>query len=294
VIECVANLSEGRRAAVIEEMAAALRSRHASLLDSHVDPDHNRSVFTFSGPADALVDAVEALARVALARIDLREHRGVHPRIGAIDVVPFVPLQSTTMEECVALARSVGDRLGKALCLPVFLYGAAATRENRRALAAIRCGGTSGLAKRIADGDLPDYGPPHLHPTAGATAVGARGLLVAFNVELASQDLSIARRIAAAIRERDGGLPGIQALGLWLESKRRVQISMNLTDPTRTGVLEALEAVETRARAAGIEVEASELVGLAPLSALRGATSKRLRLADRLEDHVLEGRLESS
>jgi glutamate formiminotransferase/formiminotetrahydrofolate cyclodeaminase len=293
VIECVANISEGRRTAIIEEMVAVLRSRGALVLDCHSDIDHHRSVITFAGDAQSLSDAVAGLARCATARIDVRRHRGVHPRIGALDVVPFVPLAEATLDECVALAACAGERLARECGLPVYLYGRAATGDNRRSLAGIRCGGLDRLAERMAEGFLPDYGPPRLHETAGATAVGAREPLVAYNVQLESRDLQLARRIATSVRERNGGLPGVQALGLWLESRGCVQVSMNLTRPEETSVCEAFEAVAAHAESAGASVRDSEIVGLAPRAAVGGCTSATLRLADDIEAHLLEARLEA-
>ncbi len=293
MIECVPNLSEGRDAAAIAGMAAAARSTGARLLDVHSDGDHNRSVFTLVGTAPEIERAAVTLAREAVARIDLREHTGVHPRIGAIDVVPFVPLGGSSMDECVGLARRSGARIADETGVPVFLYGMAATSPVRSTLATLRRGGLDGLRERIGrEGWVPDFGPPILHPTAGAIAVGARRLLVAYNVCLESRDLDLGRRIASATREADGGLRGVQALTFFLERRGCVQISMNLTDIESTSVLAAFRRVSDLAAADGVRVGSSEIVGLAPRRALVGASTENLRLADRLEDHILEARWE--
>jgi glutamate formiminotransferase len=276
-------------------MAAAVCSAGARLLDVHSDGDHNRSVFTFVGTAGEMELAAVLLAREAVARIDLRVHTGVHPRIGAIDVVPFVPLGGSTMGECVSLARCTGAAVADETGVPVFLYGEAATDPARASLAALRRGGLDALGTRIGrEGWVPDFGPPRLHPAAGACCVGARGPLVAYNVSLESTNLDIGRRIASALREKNGGPRGVQALAFFLERKGCVQISMNLTDIESTSVPEAFRRVSDLARAAGVQIGSSEIVGLASRRALAGATTESLRLTDRLEDHVLDPRWEAA
>jgi len=291
LIECVANLSEGRDAATIAGMAAAIRSTGSALLDVHSDVDHHRSVFTFAGTADEAVTAAVRLAGEAVARIDLRTHRGVHPRIGALDVVPFVPVDGATIDECVTAARLAGRTIADDTRVPVFLYGLAASQPARASLAALRRGGLDGLRERIGRAEwIPDFGPTALHPSAGATAVGARPPLVAYNVCLDSCDLAVGKRIAAAARSVNGGPRGVQALAFLLERRGCVQISMNLTEAAPGIVAAAFDRVRWLAEACGVGIASSEIVGLAPLAALLGATSRQLLLDDRIEDHVLESR----
>ncbi len=214
LIECVPNFSEGRRPEVIARLADAVRSvPGVRLLDVSADPDHNRTVLTFAGRGEAVGEAAYRAAAVAVAEIDLRVHTGVHPRIGAVDVVPFVPLYGASMEDCVALARTLGARVAADLGVPVYLYGEAASTPGRRTLPAIRRGWFEGLREAIGEPDRrPDMGPARVHPTAGACAVGARGVLIAFNVDLATTDVGIARAVARAVRESGGGLPAVQAM----------------------------------------------------------------------------------
>ncbi len=292
-VECVPNASEGRRASVVDALTAAIsRTAGVRLLDASADAAHNRSVFTFVGAPDALEAAVLALAARAIDTIDLTTHRGVHPRIGALDVVPFVPLAGAGLPDAVALARRVGSALAERFDLPVFLYEAAATRESRRPLERIRHGGLDGLRARLADPDwAPDFGPRVLHPTAGACAVGARGILIAFNVNLATPRLDIASRIARAIRESGGGLPAVKAMGVPLAGGEIVQVSMNLTDYTRTSMADVFTAITREAARDGVDVLESELIGLAPRAAFGGASPADLRLRDVTEDKILENRV---
>ncbi len=293
MIECVPNLSEGCDAAAVFAIAAAVRLSGARLLDIHSDCDHNRSVFTLVGTAEELEQAAVTLAHEAASRVDLRAHRGVHPCVGALDVVPFVPLAGSRMNECVDVALRVGERIARETRVPVFLYGRAARSVNRASLAAIRRGGIEGLGARIGrEGWLPDFGPPRLHSSAGAVAVGARPLLVAYNVCLETVDIELGRRIAAATRARNGGPIGVLALAL--PFRGRVQISMNLTDVEMTSVASAFSWVRRLADQNGIRVESSEIVGLAPRRALAGATADGLLLQGRLEDRILEDRLEGA
>lgn len=289
-MECVANLSEGRDAAVIATMAAAVCSGGARLLDVHSDADHHRSVFTFTSGASESVASAVALARAAVARIDLRAHSGVHPRIGALDVVPFIPLEST-MDDCIAAARRAGAAIANETGVPVFLYGQAASDPRHATLAALRRGGLVGLRERIGQpGWVPDFGPAALHPTAGATAVGARAPLVAYNVCLETTDLGVGQEIARACRAAHGGPAGTQALAFFVAGQGCVQVSMNLTSVHPGVVAAAFERVRELAHARGVAVTSSEIVGLAPRTALRGATTHGLLLRDRVEDHVLESR----
>ena len=274
LVEAVPNVSEGRRPAVVARIAGAFATASAQvrLLDVSSDPDHDRSVLTLAGPPAALLDAAVAGAAACMELIDLRAHAGVHPRIGALDVLPFVPLAGATEATCVQLAHAAGRRLAGELGLPVYFYGAAATRSERIPLPALRNRGFEALlAGAESDPELaPDLGGPGLHPTAGAVAVGVRPFLIAYNVDLDSTDLALARRIAAAVRERGGGLPAVRALGLFLAARGRVQVSMNLLDYRLTPPAAALAAVERLAAAAGVEVAGSELVGLVPEDALPG------------------------
>jgi glutamate formiminotransferase len=255
---------------VVEELAAAVESvERVVLLDRTADVDHNRSVLTFAGPAEDVLRAMDAAADVAVARIDLRLHAGQHPRLGAIDVVPFVPLGDTTMEECVSVARAFGAGLGERHGLPVYLYARAATRPERVVLSDIRRPEYEGLGGLIQTPEFaPDFGPARVHPTAGATVVGARPFLIAYNIDLETEDQAVARRIAARVRERGGGLPQVQALGLFLADRGAAQVSMNLLDHTITPMWRVWEEVGRLAAEEGVAVRESELIGLAPLAAL--------------------------
>jgi glutamate formiminotransferase len=296
LIECVPNISEGRRASVIEVLAMEARAvPGVRLLDHSADPSHNRSVFTMAGTRIALKRAVLAMAWSAVHTIDLRMHRGEHPRLGAIDVVPFIPLGETTMSECVELARDVGQSIAERLGVPVFLYEEAASREDRRRLEDIRRGQFEGLAAKMTRPEwAPDFGPAKPHPTAGATVVGARQALIAFNVNLGTDRLDVARRIAAAVRERTGGLPNVKALGLLLPHRGIAQVSMNLTDYRRTPIQTAFDRVVAEASRSGVNVLESELVGLIPEAALAGTTAAHLRLHGFTENQILERRLLNS
>ncbi len=290
LIECVPNFSEGRRPAVIDRLADAVRGvRGVRLVDVSPDPDHNRAVLTIVGGAEAVLEAAFRSAAVAVAEIDLRTHWGVHPRIGAVDVIPFVPLYGGSIAACAALARRLGARLASRLDLPVYLYAAAAAVPERRSLAAVRRGGFEGLREAIDEAARrPDFGPARVHPTAGAVAVGARDVLVAMNVDLASQDLGAARRIARAVRESSGGLPAVQAMGVPLPSRGLVQVSMNLLDYRRTPPLEAFARVAEEAARLGIDVAAGELIGCAPREALPPDPVGALRLRSLRPEQVLD------
>ena len=292
LVECVPNLSEGRRPEVVGRIAAAVAAvLGATLLDRTSDPDHNRSVITFAGPRAAVAAAALALVAASIREIDLRTHTGVHPRIGAVDVLPFVPLGEVPMEACVALAHEVGREIAARHAIPVYFYGRAALRADRERLADVRRPGFEGLGAVIGTTHLPDAGPARVHPTAGAIVVGARPPLIAFNVELDTTDRALARRIAREIRASSGGLPALQALGLLLADPPRVQVSMNLLDHERTGLVAAFDAVASRARAAGVRVIRSELVGLAPAAAIAGLAAERIALDTLGPERTIEGRL---
>ncbi len=294
LLECVPNVSEGRRPEVIDRLAAAVASGGAALLHRTSDPDHHRTVFTLAGQPEELHAALAALYEAALAEVDLRRHDGVHPRVGAVDVVPFVPLAGAAMADAVAAARRLGEEVGRRFALPVYLYEAAASRPGRRALPDIRRGGFEGFAARIRDPEwAPDYGPARLHPAAGVTVIGARGLLIAFNVILTTADVAIARRVARAVRESNGGLPAVRAIGVHLARRGRAQVSLNLLDYRRSSLRAAFERVREHAERAGAEVEAGELIGLVPRAALPADPERELRLAVG-PDQILEERLRAA
>jgi glutamate formiminotransferase len=292
LVECIPNISEGRRPDVIAACGDAIRRAGAALLDVHSDVSHNRSVFTFAGPPEAVRLAALALIDVALDRIDLRHHSGVHPRLGAVDVVPMVPIADFAMVAAVALARDVAERAAARHGLPVYLYEEAATRPDRRRLEDLRRGQFEGLAARMADPAwAPDYGPSHPHPSAGASVIGARPPLIAYNVNLATTDLSVAKRIARTVRESSGGLPAVKALGLALADRGVVQVSMNLTDFRRTSVREAFHLVRQQAEHLGVAVLDSELVGLVPAAAWDVAWPADLQMTTFDPAQILEQRL---
>jgi len=270
LVECVPNFSEGRRSDVVDAIAVRVQSTAGvHLLDRTSDADHNRSVLTFAGPAHAVTAAMESAAAEAIARIDMNAHAGQHPRIGAVDVIPFVPLAGTTMDEAIELAREFGRHIAQRFELPVFLYARAAQRSDREVLADIRRPQYEGLRDLIGTPiNAPDFGPARLHPTAGAVAVGARPFLIAYNINLETRDLELAKNIARRVRERSGGLPRVQALGLDLAELGCVQVSMNLLDYSITPMWRVWETVTELAREDGVEARESELIGLCPLAAL--------------------------
>jgi len=304
LVECVPNVSEGRRPEVVDEIVAAFAGADPEVLvlDRSSDPDHHRSVITLMGPGPALVEAAVAGARACARLIDLNHHRGVHPRMGALDVLPFVPFGAVTRLrggddpdlDCAGLAERAGRRIAAEAGVPVYLYGAAARHPGWAALPAVRGRGFEALRAALAAGDTghaPDFGGPGLHPTAGATAAGAREVLIAYNVELAGAGLELARRIATAVRERDGGLPAVRAMGVPLEDRGLVQVSMNLLDYRATPPAAAYAAVAELAERAGARVEASEIVGLVPAGALEGTDPADLRLRGPAPELSLEARL---
>jgi glutamate formiminotransferase len=293
MIECVPNVSEGRRADVVAQLAESLRSVPGLLLLDHsADPSHNRSVFTMAAGSAALIEALLRLFELAVKHIDLRSHRGVHPRIGAVDVVPFIPLGEVTMAECVDVSRTFGAAVAERFGVPVFLYEESATRPERRRLEQIRRDQFEGLRAKLARPEwAPDFGPSVPHPTAGATVVGARMPLIAFNIHLDSADVAAARAIAAAVRESSGGLSHVKALGLSLEHRGVAQVSMNLTDYQRTSIQRAFDEVERQAAQRGIRVLDSELIGLIPAAALEGTSAERLKLHGFSTSQILEERI---
>ena len=293
LIECVPNVSEGRRLDIVNAIAAAIRAiPDVRLLDYSSDAAHNRSVFTFVGDEAGLEAAVTALFDCALPAIDLRVHRGVHPRIGAVDVVPFVPLAGATMADCVRLARRVGQVIALRHGVPVYLYEEAARDPERRNLELIRRGEFEGLpAKMTMSGWAADFGPAAPHPTAGASAVGARKVLIAYNVNLATDRLDIGKKIASAVRQSGGGLPSVKAMAVPLEDRGIVQVSMNLMDFETTPIHRAFEAVKHEAAKHGVAVIESEIIGMVPSAALAAAAASYLQLAGFRASQVLEKKL---
>lgn len=290
LVECVPNLSEGRRPDAVSRLAAVVGAvSGVRLLDTTSDPDHNRSVLTFAGEADAVEAAALALISAAYAEIDMRTHQGEHPRLGAVDVVPFVPLSGTTMEECVSIARRVGMAVAAAHGVPVYYYAKAATRPDRVRLPDIRKPQFEGLQALMATTHAPDEGPATLHPSAGAIVIGARPPLIAFNIELDTPDVKLAKRIAKEIRESSGGLPAVQAMGFELTDPVRAQVSMNLLDHTVTSLATVWREVESRANAAGVHVLRGELIGLAPLEAMLDVARASLRLDGLVRTQIIEG-----
>ena len=290
LFEAVPNFSEGKDAAKISRITQAVCAiSGARILGLHSDPDHNRSVLTFAGEEDPVLEGAIALAKACAAELDLASQSGEHPRMGVLDVLPFVPLEGATMDDAVRLANRVGESLGS-LGFPVFLYGSAATTQHRRSLPDIRRGGYEGVASRLDDPLWkPDYGPRTLDPHRGVVAVGARPFLVAFNAYLDTDDVEVARTVARQIRESGGGLPAVRALGFGVGGK--AQVSMNLIDLEQTTIPVALEAVRSAAADLGASVESTELVGLAPLEAVLQTARYYLGLRELDAHHVLESRL---
>ena len=297
LIECVPNFSEGRRPEVVEEIARAVgQIEGVSVLDHTMDPTHHRSVVTFAGNAEPVVRAATAAVGRALELIDMEQHVGAHPRIGAVDVIPFVPLGTTRLEECVDLARRFGEQVAARFDLPVYLYGAAALRPERRRLAHVRRGQYEALREEIGTNPdrAPDFGPARLHPRGGAVAVGARKPLIAFNINLRTSELATAIKIATAIRESSGGMPAVQAMGVLLENPGHppmAQVSTNLVDWEQTGIAAVVREVRRMARDAGTDIDHCELIGLAPTGALLEVAADVLGLQGFTADQALELRL---
>lgn len=296
LIECVPNFSEGRNPATLHALESAISSVSGSyVLDRTSDPDHNRSVITFAGASDAIVESAVRAAAKAAELIDLNRHRGVHPRLGALDVLPFVPLGQATIHDCVELARRAGNRIWDELGIPIYFYEAAATRPDRIKLEDVRRGQFEGLRESalVDPAKRPDIGGPSLHPTAGAVIVGARKILIAYNVNLRSENLEVAKAIAKRIRASSGGLPAVKALGLPLLSRGLVQVSMNLTDFEQTPVHVVYSEVVRLAAAYGVEVEESELVGLMPRKAIEMEAAGLLKMPRFDSQCVIENRIET-
>jgi glutamate formiminotransferase len=290
IIESVPNISEGRRAEVIDAAVAALKAVPGlRVLDVQSDKDHNRSVLTLVGDEASLKQGLLALFEVATSRIDLRSHQGEHPRVGAVDVVPFIPIEGASMKDCVALARDVGQAVAERFQVPVFLYEEAASAPHRRNLEDVRRGQFEALAERMRDPLWkPDFGPAEPHPSAGAVVVGARMPLIAYNINLGTADVEIARRIAKAIRQSSGGYRFVKAMGVMLEERNLAQVSINMTDYKKTPLFRVFETVRSEAARYGVSVVGSEIVGLVPSEALIDAADHFLRLEDFDPSQILE------
>jgi glutamate formiminotransferase / 5-formyltetrahydrofolate cyclo-ligase len=275
LIECVPNFSEGRRPEVIEAIVAPFRGKKGCyLLDHRADPDHNRLVVSLVGQAEPIQEALLAASLAAVERIDLNAHQGAHPRIGAIDVIPFIPLRNITMEECVQLARDFGRRFQQTTGVPVYFYDKAAINPNRTALEVIRKGQYEALRTEVAKPERrPDVGEPRLHPTAGATIIGARKFLIAFNVNLATDNLQVAKQIARAIRSSNGGLSSVKGIGIALEGRGMVQVSMNVVDYEKNPLYRIVEFIRMEARRWGVSIAETEVYGMVPAGALLDSVS---------------------
>jgi glutamate formiminotransferase len=295
IIESIPNVSEGRRADVVSQLADTIASTPGvRLLDHSSDASHNRSVFTLAGDAEALQAATLALFEIAIRTIDLRQHRGEHPRLGAVDVVPFVPIEDATMADCVTLARNVGQAVAERFGVPVYLYEEASTNAARKNLEDIRRGEFEGLAVKMASsGWEPDFGPGHPHPSAGASVVGARMPLIAYNINLNTDRLDVAKKIAAAIRHSSGGLRYVKAMGVKLEDRNLAQVSMNLTNYEKTPIFRVFEMVKREAARYGVTILESEVVGLVPSGALLRSAEYYLQLEGFGENQILEKRLQA-
>jgi len=294
LIECIPNVSEGRRPEVVARLVEAVRGAGVRVLDHSSDASHNRSVLTLAGNAAALKAGILALFGAAIDAIDLRSHRGEHPRLGAVDVVPFVPIEGATMAECVALAKDVGAAVAERFAVPVFLYEEASDNPARKNLEDIRRGEFEGLAARMSQqGWAPDFGPAAPHPSAGASVIGARMPLIAYNINLNSDRVDVAKKIAAAIRHSSGGLRYVKAMGLKLDDRNLAQVSMNLTNYEKTPIFRVFEMVKREAERYGVSILESEIVGLVPSAALVSAAEFYLQLERFGEGQVLEHKLRS-
>jgi glutamate formiminotransferase len=296
LVECVPNFSEGRKVDIVRHLAQAIWSVDtACVLDTHIDPDHNRSVITFVAAPEHIVAAAFSVVALAAEYIDMRTHQGVHPRLGATDVLPFVPVRGVSMDECIALAHQAGKRIATELLIPVFFYERAALRPERKNLEDVRRGALELLREQIAldPARAPDAGPLSVHETAGAIAVGARKFLIAFNINLATTDVSVARSIARVVRARGGGLPFVKALGFELSSRGLTQVSMNLVNYEKTGMTQAYEAVRKEADRLGVAIANTEIVGLVPQAALDRNAEYFQKLENFSEDKILQTRLEA-
>jgi glutamate formiminotransferase len=280
IMECIPNISEGRRLDLVEEFADIVRAvPGVTLIDYSSDASHNRSVFTFLGDPMQVMEAAFRFAKHAVEKIDLRVHEGEHPRMGAVDVIPFVPIRDMEMQECVELSKTLGERIASELDLPVFLYEESASAPHRKNLAAIRKGQFEGMAEKVLEDQWhPDFGGNRIHPSAGVVAVGARQPLIAFNINLDTSDVSIAKKIAKIIREKDGGFRAVKALGVMLEERNIAQVSINMCDYKQTPLYRVLEFVRFEAARYGVHVVGTEIIGLAPMMAFVNAADYYLQI----------------
>lgn len=290
IVECVPNISEGRRPDVVEQVVAEVKKvKGVKLLDFSSDQDHNRSVITFAGDPDACAKAAFGLIKCAITLIDLTKHKGAHPRVGAVDVVPFVPVQGMEMDECVALARGLGKRVWEELRVPVYLYEYAASAPHRRNLPDIREGEFEGLSEKMQEERWhPDFGGNSPHPTAGATVIGARNFLIAYNINLDTPDMKVCRKVANSIREKKGGLVNIRAMAVKLDERKQTQVSINMVSPFETPMYRVFELVRLEAARYGVRIVGSEVVGLVPMEALADTARYYLQLEDFKTEQVLE------
>jgi glutamate formiminotransferase len=296
LVECVPNFSEGRKPETVQRIAEAIGAvETACVLDRHIDSDHNRSVITFVATPERVVEAAVAAVKSASELIDMRRHQGVHPRLGATDVLPFVPIRGVTLEDCVALAHEAGQTIADELSIPVYYYESAALRPDRVNLEDVRRGAYELLKEQIVTNPdrAPDVGPLQIHESAGAIVIGARPFLIAFNVVLRSDDVAIAQQIARKVRARNGGLPFLKALGFPLQTRTLVQVSMNLVNYRVTGMGDAYEAIRREAAALGIEIVSTEIVGLVPGDALDREAEYFSKLESFSEATILETRIEA-
>jgi len=293
LVECVPNFSEGRREKVIKAIVDAGRSEGVKILDIESDADHNRMLTTIVGEPKAVFESAWEMIKKATELIDMEKHQGEHPRIGSTDVVPFIPVANVIMEECVQLAKHLGKKVADELKIPVYLYEAAATRPNRVNLANIRTGEYEGLKKEISTSPdrKPDFGPAKMHPTAGAIVIGARKFLIAYNVNLDSKDIQIAKNIAKLVREKDGGFPAVKAMGFEIKDKGFVQVSMNLCDFEKTNMDKVFTKIKEEAEKRGVKVLGSEIYGMVPKAALEGINIEELQLIGFKKEQILEERL---
>ncbi len=293
VVECVPNISEGRDAEKVKACVEVINAvQGVKLLDYSSDADHNRTVITFAGEPDACLEAAFQLAKKCRELIDLTKHKGEHPRMGAVDVIPFVPIAGVSMYDCVELAKRLGARIWKDLQIPVYLYEYAASAPHRKNLADIRRGEFEGLSEKMKDALWkPDFGEPAPHPTAGATVVGARNFLIAYNINLNTDDMKVGKKIVSCIREAKGGLANVKAMAVWLEDRKQVQISMNLVNPIDTPMYRVFEMVKMEAKRYGVSIVGSEVVGLLPLEALVKTVDYYLRFEDFKANQIIEVQL---
>lgn len=293
IVECIPNISEGRRTEVVEACIGVIKEvPGVMLLDYSSDPSHNRSVITMVGEPEQVAEAAFRLAKAARDNIDLTVHTGEHPRMGAIDVIPFVPIKEMTVAECVELSKTVGERIANELEIPVFLYEDSASAPHRKNLASIRKGQFEGMAEKVHEDDWhPDFGGERIHPTAGVVAVGARAPLVAYNINLSTSDIKIADKIAKIIRERSGGFRHVKALGVMLEDRNIAQVSINMCNYEKTPLYRVFELVRIEAARYGVTITGSEIIGLAPMNALIDTAEYYLQLEGFSKAQVLENRL---